>query len=240
MEERIQKIIANSGHCSRRKAEELIKSNLVKLNNNIVKLGDKADPKKDKITVNNKQITTTEKKHYYILNKPKGILVTKQDPGRRKTIYGLGAMRKLKLKLKKSLNYVGRLDALSEGLLILTDDGELTNQLTHPKHHAKKTYRLRVEPVLSKSDILRIEAGITIDNRKTIAKISKQKKNEFSLEISEGRNRIIRRILEETLNYKIYQLKRIQIENIDLGNLETGQTRELTGEEVQELKSSLE
>jgi 23S rRNA pseudouridine2605 synthase len=239
MEERLQKIIANSGFCSRRRAEEYIEEGLVKLNDSIAKLGDKADKEKDKIRVDGKLIESGGEKYYYVLNKPKGILVTKSDPDRRKTIYALPALKELKNKLRQNLNYVGRLDALSEGLLLLTNDGELNNKLTHPKHEHRKTYLLRTEPTIKKGDIERAHRGILIDGRKAYAEIRPKKQNEFNMEIKEGRNRIIRRILEEELNYKIYLLKRLQIENIRLGNLETGQVRELTTKEVAELKRRL-
>ena len=148
MEERLQKIIANSGHCSRRKAEELIEQNKVKLNGAIAKLGDKAT-ETDKITINNIPLKTKSQNQYYILNKPKGILVTKQDPQNRRTIYNLKSVSKN----IPTLNYVGRLDAMSEGLLIMTNDGEFNNKLTHPSHEIKKTYQIRTEPEISKEDI---------------------------------------------------------------------------------------
>ncbi len=239
MVERIQKIIANAGFCSRRKAEELIEQGLVKLNGEPAKLGDKADGSKDKIIIDGKELSVSDEKYYYILNKPKGILVTKVDPDRRRTIYALPALKELKTKLKQNLNYVGRLDALSEGLLILTNDGELNNKLTHPSHQHRKTYLLRTEPTIKKGDIERAHRGVMVDDRKAFAEIRPRRENEFQMEIKEGRNRIIRRILEEILNYKIYLLKRLQIENIRLGNLETGQIRELSAKEVAELKKRL-
>jgi 23S rRNA pseudouridine2605 synthase len=229
--ERIQKIIANSGYCSRRKAEELIDKNKVKLNGKLAKLGDKAG-EECKITIEGKEITRNDKKHYYILNKPKGLLVTKEDPQKRKTIYNLESLKKLKKKIGYDLNYVGRLDGMSEGLLILTNDGELNNKLTHPKHHVKKTYLLRTEPTLTKEDITKLEKGLLIDDRKLISKISNIKNNTFQISIKEGRNRIIRRAIEEKLSYKIYQLKRISIEDIKLEGLQEGKIRPLEPREI--------
>ena len=136
--ERLQKIIANAGYCSRRKAEELIEQEKVKLNGKLAKLGDKAT-ETDKIEVEGKEIKRKEENYYYILNKPKGILVTKEDPQNRRIIYNLKALSKLKKEIGFDLNYVGRLDGMSEGLLLLTNDGELNNQLTHPKHEVEKT-----------------------------------------------------------------------------------------------------
>jgi len=218
--ERIQKIIANSGYCSRRKAEELIEQDKVKLNGKLAKLGDKAE-EQDKITIEEKPLTRKKENLYYILNKPKGILVTKTDPKNRRTIYNLKALKNL-----KHLNYVGRLDGASEGLLLLTNDGKLNNQLTHPKHNIEKIYQIRTEPTLTKEDIKKLKDGILIDDRKFFAKISTIEKNTFNIKIKEGRNRIIRRVLEK-LNYKIYLLKRISIGSISLGNLKTGEIKKI-------------
>lgn len=224
--ERIQKIIANAGHCSRRKTEELIEQGKVKLNGELAKLGDKATPE-DKIEVEGKLIQRKEENYYYILNKPKGILVTKEDPQNRRIIYNLKALSKLKKEIGFDLNYVGRLDGVSEGLLLLTNDGALNNQLTHPKHDVEKTYKIRTEPILTKEDIKKLKDGILIDDRKFFAEISAIRKNEFNIKIKEGRNRIIRRVLEDTLEYKIYLLKRISIGNISLGNLESGEIKKI-------------
>lgn len=237
--ERVQKIISNSGYCSRRKAEELIEKGMVKVNNKTIELGTKADKNKDEIKINNTTLNLEKNMHYYILNKPKGILVTKQDPEGRRVIYDLNAMLDLRDKINQELNYVGRLDGMSEGLLILTNDGELNNLLTHPKHHATKTYTIRTEPKISETDIKKIENGIMIDNKNTYGNITDVKDNTFNMTIKEGRNRIIRRILEETLNYKIYLLKRIEMADIKLGNLETGQLKEIPLENIKKLKKRL-
>jgi len=224
--ERIQKIIANAGYCSRRKAEELIEQDKVKLNGELAKIGDKAE-ESDKIQINNKPLKRKQENYYYILNKPKGILVTKEDPQNRGIIYNLKSLSQLKKEIGFNLNYVGRLDGMSEGLLLLTNDGELNNQLTHPKHNVEKTYKIRTEPTLTKDDIKKLKDGILIDDRKFFAEISTINKNEFNIKIKEGRNRIIRRALEETLNYKIYMLKRISIGNITLGNLKSGEIKKI-------------
>jgi len=218
--ERIQKIIANAGYCSRRKAEELIEQGKVKLNGETAKLGDKAT-EEDKITIEEKTLQRKQENLYYILNKPKGILVTKTDPQNRRTIYNLKALKNI-----QHLNYVGRLDGASEGLLLLTNDGELNNQLTHPKHDVEKTYQVRTEPTLSKEDITKLKNGLLIEDRKFFAKISAIEKNTFNIKIKEGRNRIIRKALEK-LNYKIYLLKRISIANISLGNLKSGEIKKI-------------
>lgn len=242
-EERLQKIIANSGLTSRRKAEELIEKGKVKINGQTAKLGDKASSN-DKITVNEtcpvrssqKKISnwvplpTPSKNQYYILNKPKSILVTKHDPKNRRTIYNLKSVSKNIPNLK----YVGRLDAISEGLLILTNDGNLIQKLTHPKHAIPKTYQLRTDPIITKQHITDLKEGIPIDNRKFYAEITNKNNNTFNITIHEGRNRIIRRAMEK-LNYKIFCLKRIQIGNIKLGNLKPGEIKEISENEIKQL-----
>ena len=232
--QRLQKIIANSGFTSRRKAEELIEQGKVKLNDQLAKLGDKAT-ETDKITINDSPINSKPKNIYYILNKPKGILVTKTDPKNRRTIYNLKALKNL-----QSLNYVGRLDAMSEGLLILTNDGDIIQKLTHPKNAITKTYQLRTDPVITKTHITDLKEGILIDSRKFYAEITKgspksylgyKNNNTFHISIQEGRNRIIRRVLEK-LNYKIFELKRISVANIKLGNLKPGEIKKFSEEEI--------
>ncbi len=226
--QRLQKIIANSGYTSRRKAETLIEQGKVKLNGKPAKLGDKATLE-DKIEIEGKLISQQTKKEYYILNKPKGILVTKKDPRGRKTIYNLPS-----LKNKTHLNYVGRLDAMSEGLLILTNDGDLQLQLTHPKYHITKTYQLRTDPVITKQHITDLKQGIPIEQRKFYANITNKNNNTFHILIKEGRNRIIRKVMEK-LKYKIFELKRTQVANIKLGNLQPGQIKEIPEKEIKKL-----
>jgi 23S rRNA pseudouridine2605 synthase len=232
--ERLQKIIANSGYCSRRKAEELIEKGIVKLNGEIAKLGDKAE-QEDKISIDGKLISKRDEKYYYILNKPKGILVTKEDPQKRKTIYDLDVMIELEKKLKQKLNYVGRLDGMSEGLLILTNDGDFNNKLTHPSHNIEKTYLVRTEPTLTKEDVEKLKDGVMIEERKTFAKITNQNKNQFYITIAEGRNRIIRRVMEK-LGYTVFRLKRVSVGNVKLGNAKEGSLREMTQQEVEGLR----
>ena len=227
--ERVQKIIANSGFCSRRKAEELIERGEVKLNGRLVKIGDKA-VLEDEVKVSGVLLEKSTKKSYFVLNKPKGILVTRDDPKNRRTIYNLKAVSALNL----NLNYVGRLDAMSEGLLVLTNDGDLIQRLTHPKYRKTKVYQVRTEPSIKKADITNLKSGIMIDSRKFFAKISGVKNNTFCVSIQEGRNRIIRRVLEK-LGYKVYSLKRISMANIRLGDLKSGEVREISENEIGQL-----
>jgi 23S rRNA pseudouridine2605 synthase len=233
--ERIQKIIANSGYCSRRKAEELIEKKKVLLNGKVAVLGDKAEVS-DKIIVDGKSILKEDNFYYYILNKPIGVLVTKEDPDSRKTIYNLESMKKLENKIGQRLNYVGRLDAMSEGLLILTNDGDFCNKMTHPSHVVEKTYLVRTEPKLNDKDVKKLKDGVMIEERKLFAKIDNQKENFFEITIQEGRNRIIRKTLDK-LGYKIFKLERIKFGKIKLNNLKAGEVREITEDEIKLLKS---
>ncbi|MFT4304021.1 MAG: pseudouridine synthase [Candidatus Woesearchaeota archaeon] len=224
--ERIQKIIAANGFCSRRKAEELIIKGIVKVNGKIAKIGDTAN-NEDKITVDNYLIKPKEKK-YYILNKPKGLIVTTNDPQERNTIYSLPSLSKL----KERIYPVGRLDAMSEGLLILTNDGDLANKLMHPRYEVKKTYQVRCQPTIKDEDIEKLEKGIIIDGKKTSSAIIKKiKKDEFLITIHEGRNRIIRKMMTK-LRYKIYNLKRIGIDDLKLGNLLPGDLKQINKKEL--------
>jgi 23S rRNA pseudouridine2605 synthase len=227
MKQRIQKIISSAGICSRRKAEELIKAGKVLVNQKTASIGDQADPDTDKISLDGKNLKI-ENKVYFILNKPKGILVTASDPMQRNTIFSLPSVKAI----KERVFPIGRLDALSEGLLILTNDGEFANNIMHPRYNVEKTYQVRCEPKLTLKDKELIEKGIYIDNKKTLpAKIKEIKNNEFSITIHEGRNRIVRKMLE-SLNYKIYMLKRISIGPIELGDLEVGEIIKLRIDKV--------
>ena len=227
MEERIQKIISASGYCSRRKAEDLIKQGKVSVNNKAVSIGDKADAQKDTIKIDNKTIKS-EKKRYFILNKPKGVLVTMDDPDKRNTIYDLPSVRET----KERIFPVGRLDAMSEGLIILTNDGEYANKIMHPRYSTNKTYMVRCEPKLKGFDKTRLEKGINIEGKKTaITKVTYKENNEFKITLHEGRNRIIRKMMEK-LKYKIYMLKRLSIGNINIDNLKEGEVRELDPNEI--------
>ena len=188
----------------------------------------------DVIAFEGKELERRTEKHYYILNKPKGVLVTKEDPQGRETIYDLDSMKELGKKIGQKLNYIGRLDGMSEGLLILTNDGEFNNKLTHPSHSVQKTYLVRTEPTLSEVDVKKIKDGVLIDDRKLFAEVTKQNKNEFYITIGEGRNRIIRRVMEE-LSYTVYRLKRVSVGMVKLGNAKESSLRKMSEEEISSL-----
>ena len=229
MQERIQKIIAAAGICSRRHAETLIESGKVFVNGTRAKLGDKADADTDKIEVSGKLIKK-EEKVYCLLNKPKEYLSeNKKEPGK-KTIYDLASVNSI----GKRVIHVGRLDFMSEGMLFLTNDGDFANKIIHPRYELIKTYYVRAEPDFTPAEIRELNEGIELDGEEIECKARKIDKNEIELEIHEGKNRIVRRIME-LFDKKIYKLERIQIGKVKLGNLPSGAVRKLTQEEIKSL-----
>ena len=235
MEIRLQKIIADAGIASRRKAEELIVQGLVQVNGKIVReLGFKADPNKEKIKVNGKIIKPNLKKIYLALNKPVGIISSRKDEKGRQTVIDI-------IPLDDYLYPVGRLDFESSGLIILTNDGEAANSLLHPKFEIPKTYKVDIEGELKNSDLEKFKAGIKLEEGLTApakAKILSKGRTYTKLEviIHEGKNRQIRRMFEE-LGYQFTRLKRISIGNIELGKLPIGRHRYLSPEEINWLKT---
>lgn len=231
MKERLQKVMAECGVASRRKCEEIIKNGLVKVNgHSITELGFKVDKLSDKIEVNGKKISNQQEKIYVMLNKPVGCITTAKDQFDRPTVLDLVG------DIKERIFPVGRLDYDTEGLLILTNDGELTYTITHPKHNINKTYRAVVKGKVDKSTILTFEKGIIIDNYQTKPsklEILKYTKNStlINITIHEGRNRQVRKMCS-AVNHPVEKLKRISIGKIKLGNLKTGQWRFLTNDEI--------
>lgn len=230
---RINKFISNSGVCSRRQADELILKGKVYLNNKKIKtLGIKIS-NEDIVKIDGK-IISKEKKEYLILNKPKDFITTLNDPQNRKTVKDL-----IKGATKKRLYPVGRLDRNTTGLLIFTNDGELSKKLTHPSYKIKKIYHVEIEKAIELNDFKIIENGIKLDGEKIkvdrIAILDKEKKN-IGLEIHIGKNRIVRRIFEH-LNYKVKKLDRVMIGSITKKNLKRGSWRFLKDSEVRLLKN---
>ncbi|SDL56444.1 23S rRNA pseudouridine2605 synthase [Dendrosporobacter quercicolus] len=237
MLERLQKVISQAGIASRREAEELIKAGRVTVNGAVVtELGTKVFPGKDRVAVDGKRLTTEE--HVYLmLNKPKGVITTVKDPGKRQTVIDY-------LKdIPQRIYPVGRLDFNTEGLLLLTNDGALTNSLIHPSHKVFKTYLAKVKgiPPEEKLDLLRIgiklEDGITAPAQLYIVAVD-QVKNSATLEITihEGKNRQIRRMCE-AIGYPIRQLKRTKFAGLTLNGLRRGQYRHLSEDEVELLQN---
>lgn len=231
--ERLQKVIAASGLTSRRKAEELITEGKVKVNGQVVtELGTKVSDK-DKILVNNEPITK-ETKEYYILNKPRGVLTTTSDDRSRKTVVDL-------IPTTARIYPVGRLDYDTTGLLILTNDGDLANKLTHPKNKIIKTYLAKCAGIITKEQIDKLKKGIYIDDRKVdiidfkVKKIDKEKNATFiSISIIEGRNHIVKRLFE-SIGLLVDKLTRTHYDFLDLGNLKSGEYRTLSIKEVKKL-----
>ncbi|AZS14787.1 pseudouridine synthase [Paenibacillus lutimineralis] len=233
--ERLQKILANAGVASRRKCEELILSGKVMVNDEVVTtLGTKADPNVDVITVNGKTIGA-EKKVYIVFNKPKGVITSASDPQGRKIVtdYLKG--------IKERLYPVGRLDYDTEGLLILTNDGDFAHLLTHPKHHVSKTYLATVKGVPHGTELDKLKQGIMLEDGMTAPAEAEYhdidpegKQSTISITIHEGRNRQVRRMFD-AISHPVLKLKRISFGDLFLGNLKRGIYRHLTKEEVEGL-----
>lgn len=232
--ERLQKVIANSGITSRRKAEELIKNGKVKVNGEIIKeLGTKVSDD-DIIEVNNKVISKLEKKVYYLLNKPRGVISSVTDPNNRKTVVSL-------IDTDIRIYPIGRLDYDTTGLLLLTNDGELANILMHPKNEVEKKYIAKIEGELTPSEFYGLKKGIVIEGRKVIPthlKVRKKTDTHSIVEIGiiEGRNHIVKKIFE-SLGHRVDKLKRESYAFLTLGNLKSGEYRELSLKEVKKLYS---
>jgi pseudouridine synthase len=234
MEERLQKIIAHAGITSRRKAEELIEARQVTVNGKIATIGDKADPAKDDIRVQGKRLHAPEKMRYLIMNKGRGIVSTTDDPEGRKTVIDM-----LGKGVSERVYPVGRLDIDSDGLVLLTNDGDLTHHVSHPRFGCEKTYKVLVEgrppePVLNKW-----RRGIMLEDGQTapckIKVLSTERKSTWlRIVMGEGKKRQIRRVAEQ-LGCPVMRLTRTHIGPVALGNLKSGQTRELSPLEVKSL-----
>ena len=230
---RLQKFMSECGVASRRKSEDLINAGKVKVNGKIAHIGDKVNPKTDTVTVQGKKIIKSKKNTYIMLNKPRGFITTLSDEMGRRCI------AQLIDDVPTRVYPVGRLDRDSEGLLLLTDDGEFANALTHPTHHVPKTYRVTVRPSINEDQITALTTGIEIDGRLTMPSevhVIKKEQNRVVLQITiyEGRNRQIRKMCD-ALGLDVARLKRIQIGSIKLGMLKPGDWRNLTDDEVHKL-----
>ncbi|OMF73077.1 pseudouridine synthase [Paenibacillus glucanolyticus] len=233
--ERLQKIMAQAGVASRRKCEELILEGKVQVNGETVtELGTKADPAQDLITVSGKPIKN-EKKVYVMLNKPKGVITSASDPEGRKIVsdYLKG--------IKERVYPIGRLDYDTEGLLLLTNDGEFANLLSHPKYHVPKTYLATVKGVPHGTELDKLRQGIMLEDGMTSpAEVEYKdvdpdnKQSVISITIHEGRNRQVRRMFE-AISHPVLRLKRISYGDLLLQNLKRGLYRHLTADEINQL-----
>ncbi|MGL5034288.1 MAG: pseudouridine synthase [Microcystaceae cyanobacterium] len=244
MTERVQKILSQWGIASRRHAEELILEGRVRLNGKLVKLGDKADPARDRLEVDGKkiEIIARPKLVYLLLNKPKGVLSTCDDPRERKTVLDLLPQY---LREGQGIHPVGRLDRNTTGALLLTNDGELTQRLTHPRYHLPKTYDLVIAGHPTEEQLEEWRRGLMLDDSLTLPaqiEVIDYDRSQIHLEIiiKEGRNRQIRRIVEELFELEVLKLHRRAIGDIKINStnerLGSGQYRRLDISEVRFLK----
>ena len=231
--ERLQKIIANSGYCSRRKAEELISLGKVQVNGNVInEFGLKIDGK-DIVTIEGRTISR-EEKEYYLLNKPRGVVTTTNDEKGRKTVVDL-------IDTNTRIYPVGRLDYDTTGVLILTNDGELTNKLTHPRSNINKKYLAKIKGILNISEIKKLENGVIIDGVKTarakvkVRKVDKVKQTSLvELTIHEGKNHQVKNMFD-AIGHEVVKLKREEFSFLTDEGLNTGEYRKLSVKEVKKL-----
>lgn len=231
---RINKFLAECGVCSRRAADKLIEEGAVKVNGKICGIGQDIDEFSDSVLVNGKKINLPNTFEYYIMNKPKGYVCTVKDDKNRKTVMDL-----LPENVKRVVP-VGRLDYDTEGLLLFTNDGELTFKLTHPKNEIPKTYLVRTEKPVSEKDINALRQGVIIDGVKTkkcnVRFIESTKTgSKLHITITEGKNRQIRKMIEAISN-SVDFLKRIKIGELTLKGLNRGEIRKLTNSEIEYLR----
>lgn len=234
-QERLQKYLSECSVASRRKSEELILQGRVTVNGKKASLGDKVDPKTDVVAVNGKKVHKVKEKYYIMLNKPRGYVTTMSDELGRKCV------KELVSDVGAVVYPVGRLDRDSEGLLLLTNDGEFANNIMHPKKHISKTYRVTVRSAVTEDQITSLSGGVMIDGRQTLpAEVRVLEKSEtrsvLEVVIYEGRNRQIRKMCEET-GLEVARLKRTAVGGVKLGMLHTGSWRELSEDELKRLSN---
>ncbi|MGN0463554.1 MAG: pseudouridine synthase [Acutalibacteraceae bacterium] len=233
---RLQKYLADCGVASRRKSEELIAQGKVRVNGKVAQIGDKVDPKKDDITVSGRKIVRSKNYTYIMLHKPRGYITTMSDEMGRKCV------AELVKDVGERVYPVGRLDRESEGLLLMTNDGEFANAMTQPTKHVPKTYRVTVRPSITEDQLTALTKGIMIDDRMTApaeVRVLTKEEGRVVLEIIlyEGRNRQIRKMCE-ALGLEVARLKRTAVGSVKLGMLPQGKWRELKDEEVHKLMVS--
>ena len=232
---RLQKFLSQSGVTSRRGAEELIAAGRVKVNGRPARLGDKVDPKRDKVVVAGRRVVAQTEKMYIMLHKPRGYVTTMRDEQDRKCVADLV------VDAGQRLLPVGRLDKDSEGLLLMTNDGEFINLLTHPSRHVAKVYRVSVRGEVTEELLARLSAGVELDGRRTnpcemdiLAK--DENRTVLRIVLYEGRNRQIRRMCESA-GLTVIRLKRTEVAGVKLGMLPVGKWRELNEKELKRLQN---
>src|ERR1051325_6399359 len=233
--ERLQKILSQAGIASRRASEKLMLEGRVSVNGTTVtELGTKADPARDDIRVDGSRIKKTGRHIYLLLNKPRGYVTTRSDPHKRRTVLDL-------LKGVREYIYpVGRLDYDTEGLLILTNDGDLAAKLTHPRHEIARVYEAHVLGEPDEHDLSRLSKGIVIDGRRTEpAEVIALGPGHLRITVREGRNRQVRKMCD-AIGHPVDELKRVAIGPIRDPKLRVGQWRDLTAEEIKRLQRAAE
>lgn len=231
---RLNRYIANAGICSRRKADELIAAGVIMVNDVVVdELGTKVNPKTDKIKYNG-QLLKREKMVYVLLNKPKDFITTTDDPQERKTV-----MELVKTASNERIYPVGRLDRNTTGLLLLTNDGELAEKLSHPRNNITKIYNVELNKNLSQGDFNKIAFGLELEDGfikpDALSYVSGGSKKEIGIQIHSGKNRIVRRIFE-SLGYEVVKLDRVIYANLTKKDLPRGKWRFLSEQEIIQLK----
>jgi 23S rRNA pseudouridine2605 synthase len=242
-EERLQKLMARAGVASRRKAEELIREARVTINGRAAEIGDKADLERDAVKVDGKRLQPHAGAHHYLLlNKPKYVMSTLADPEGRTTVIDLVPPR-----LRKALVPVGRLDYNTEGLLLLTDDGELAQQVAHPRYGCVKTYEVKVKGQPTDADLDRLRGGIVLDGKRTAPcritarhvprRAAESENSWWKVELSQGRSRQIREMFQR-VGHPVQKLRRVAIGPVADPDLPLGMVRELTEREVEMLRAA--
>lgn len=231
---RLNRYIANAGVCSRRKADELIEAGVISINGEVVtSLGTKVDPIRDEVRYNGERLKR-EKLVYVLLNKPKDYITTTDDPQERKTV-----MHLVQKATTERIYPIGRLDRNTTGLLLMTNDGELAEKLSHPRNNITKIYHVELNKNLSQGDFNKIEYGLELEDGlikpDSISYIQGASKNEVGIQIHSGKNRIVRRIFEH-LQYDVIKLDRVIYANLTKKDLPRGRWRHLEEKEVIQLK----
>jgi len=229
---RIQRALARAGVLSRRKAEELVALGRVTVNGTVAQVGQTVDPERDVILVDGNRIGAPAPTEWFVLNKPAGVITSRHDPEGRRTVFDLVPAR-------PGLTYVGRLDYLTEGVLLLTTDGSAAHRLTHPSHEVERTY---VASVLGEGDLaveearygVQLEDGLVKPKRIRAEKVGRGRWD-LTITLSEGRNREVRRLCE-ALGLQVDRLVRVKFGPVELGDLATGRVRSLTRRERADLE----
>jgi 23S rRNA pseudouridine2605 synthase len=225
--ERVQKFISSAGAASRRQAEEFIKSGQVTINGHKAKLGDKVDPSVDIVKIYGKIVKAQDEKIYIMLNKPKGYVVSKSDPNGRKTVFDI-----LPEDIRTKVWNIGRLDYDTEGLLVMTNDGDLTQQLAHPKYEHEKEYEVLTQEVPTDGQLEHLRTGVEIATGTTYPAEVKTRDGKVRITIHEGKKRQVRRMFS-TVGLTVSGLKRIRINKLLLPKeLAVGQFRKIKKEDI--------